>query len=368
MRCHVHESSPTSLHREVFVTVTPEAGDTDVRQILTVAAGILHETGARLLRRRIFIPHGKLEACQSALRESFAGAGPHARAALHAGGNGHAGGVQLHGLISSAELLPLIADDLSLQGVTFTANDTRYALTSGLSDSSRPDPADEAGHCFSRTESLLSQAGMGLSNIARTWIYIDDILSCYSRFNAVRNALFIERGLLQRGQSASDVRVPASTGMGVKPASPGRVSLESFALAGPHAQLTKLAASGSQKSAFEYGSAFARAAECRTPAGHTLFVSGTADIDKAGATCNLDNAPAQTRATLHNILAVLNSSNYSPSHVVEAIAYCKSPDIARNFISTWQSEIPWPWIVVIGDVCRDNLLFEAEVTAFKPDV
>jgi len=26
----------------------------------------------------------------------------------------------------------------------------------------------------------------------------------------------------------------------------------------------------------------------------------------------------------------------------------------------------WPWLTVIGDVCRDNLLFEAEVTACEP--
>ena len=36
-----------------------------------------------------------------------------------------------------------------------------------------------------------------------------------------------------------------------------------------------------------------------------------------------------------------------------------SPKFRRLFMDT----VPWPWVVVIADVCRDDLLFEVEATA-----
>jgi enamine deaminase RidA (YjgF/YER057c/UK114 family) len=178
--------------------------------------------------------------------------------------------------------------------------------------------------------------------------------------------LFIDRGLLRRGQKASEAQVPASTGMGVAPAGGGRVALELFAVSGPKGSVKRYAASGKQRSAYEYGSAFARASEAQTPAGRTVFVSGTAAIDEAGATCFVDDAKGQIRMTIDNLLAVLRDTRCAPRHVVQAIAYCKTKEIAEYFQHEWIPEVPWPWVVVIGDVCRPDLLFEAELTACEP--
>jgi hypothetical protein len=72
-------------------------------------------------------------------------------------------------------------------------------------------------------------------------------------------------------------------------------------------------AGGKQRSAFEYGSAFSRASRAVTPADRTVFVSGTASIDQNGQTV--------------------------------------------------KGTLDWPWITLIADVCRPELLLEIEVTA-----
>jgi enamine deaminase RidA (YjgF/YER057c/UK114 family) len=362
MNCHLKEIAGANGARELFVTVTPDESGSDPEAMLRTAAGVLHESGARPIRERLFAPAGKLDAMRTAAHEALIGAGPRARAEFHAGANGPCGGVQLHGLISGSEIAPLLLADGACGGVSFTDGGTRYALTSGLSADEGDGPA-QSRRCFDRTELLLAGAGLSLHDVARTWFYMHDILGWYGPFNTVRNTLFIERGLMRKGQPPGDVTVPASTGMGVRPASGARVSLEAFAAAGTDAALRRHAAAGAQRSAFEYGSAFARSAECRTPGGRTLFVSGTAAIDTQGRTCHLGDAASQTRMTLQNVLAVLTTAGMRPNDVVEAVAYCKTPGIAAHFCRTWRREIAWPWLVVVGDVCRDDLLFEAEVTA-----
>ena len=138
----------------------------------------------------------------------------------------------------------------------------------------------QARASLEKAELLLKQAGADLRSVARTWIFIDDILSWYGRFNQVRNAFFHEQGLLGPG---ADGRLPASTGIGISPANGSRCAIDLFAAL---AQRVVAAVRGRRPacSAYEYGSAFARATVTMTPAGRTIFVSGTAAIDANGAT------------------------------------------------------------------------------------
>jgi enamine deaminase RidA (YjgF/YER057c/UK114 family) len=146
------------------------------------------------------------------------------------------------------------------------------------------------------------------------------------------------------------------------------VALEVFAVKSANGArngecIVRHAADGQQRSAFEYGSAFARSATADSPAGRTVFVSGTAAIDEEGRTCFVGDARGQIRMTLQCVLAVLKHRGCAPAEVVQAIAYCKTPEIAREFHRNWECELAWPWVMVVGDVCRDDLLFEVEVTA-----
>ena len=124
-----------------------------------------------------------------------------------------------------------------------------------------------------------------------------------------------------------------------------------------------LQAGGKQQSAFEYGSAFSRAAKASTPAGQTVYVSGTASINASGTTTNLDDAVAQIKDTLVNVQAVLRDMNCSNEDVVQAMAYFKTPQVEKEFYALRDSMPDWPFVPMVCDVCRDNLLFEIELCA-----
>jgi enamine deaminase RidA (YjgF/YER057c/UK114 family) len=353
---------------ELYVSATPERGDAaEPRRMFRAVADALKSHGARACRERVFVPDGQLEEYQAARRDAYPSDTPPASDWLLAGGHGAVGGVQVHAVRGPLDWQPLYDSSHVQAGWTFASKGRRWAVTSGLLAPTVDDAPGQARAAFEAGEAILRQVGMDLSCVARTWLFMDHILGWYAGFNRVRNDLFIQRGLLQRGGGGPDgdaSRVPASTGIGVTPARPGRVSLEMFAVSGSAGGcVTRHSAAGKQRSAYEYGSAFARSSEAPTPAGRTVFVSGTAAIDEAGATCFVGDPKGQMRMTMECVLAVLRSARCAPADVVQAIAYCKTPEVAQGFRSTWQDEIQWPWLVVIGDVCRDDLLFEVEVTA-----
>ncbi|MFQ5741420.1 MAG: hypothetical protein ACE5JX_20680, partial [Acidobacteriota bacterium] len=73
----------------------------------------------------------------------------------------------------------------------------------------------------------------------------------------------------------------------------------------------------------------------------------------------------QIRMTLDCTNAVLDDLRCPRSDVVQAVAYCKTAEVEERFrqrqVETHIGE--WPWLIIRGDICRDDLLFEAEVTA-----
>ena len=54
--------------------------------------------------------------------------------------------------------------------------------------------------------------------------------------------------------------------------------------------------------------------------------------------------------------------NAADEDVVQVIAYCKTTEIGKVFDAI-KGDFSWPWITVICDVCRPDLLFEIEATA-----
>jgi enamine deaminase RidA (YjgF/YER057c/UK114 family) len=125
-----------------------------------------------------------------------------------------------------------------------------------------------------------------------------------------------------------------------------------------------LDAGGNQESAFEYGSAFSRACRAKTLAGETIYISGTASIGADGKTLYTGDPRRQIEATIANVCAVLKECGCNDGDVMHAIAYSKTPDVEKVFTDGW-SGLAWPIIPVIADICRDDLLFEIEVTAAK---
>jgi enamine deaminase RidA (YjgF/YER057c/UK114 family) len=123
-----------------------------------------------------------------------------------------------------------------------------------------------------------------------------------------------------------------------------------------------LQAVGKQQCALDYGSAFSRASRAITPAGETVFVSGTASIDANGVTTHIGDASGQIKTTIENVRAVLSDMQCSDEDVVHVIAYCKTTEVEEIF-NSFKADLAWPWLTAICDICRPDLLFEIEATA-----
>jgi enamine deaminase RidA (YjgF/YER057c/UK114 family) len=156
--------------------------------------------------------------------------------------------------------------------------------------------------------------------------------------------------------------MPASTGIGIGPRNGAICGMDLVAVIGPNKSIGYFDASGNQNSALKYGSAFSRACCVETPAGMTLFVSGTASISINGKTTNIGDAPKQIEESINNVRAVLSEMQCDDNDVVQATAYCKTAEIERLFCSKY-GDLAWPALTAIADICRDDLLFEIEATA-----
>jgi len=217
-------------------------------------------------------------------------------------------------------------------------------------------PEHEASAVFAQLQALLARSNATLRNVARTWIWMDDILAWYPAFNRARNETFRHSGLVMPDGGAA--YLPASTGIGVRP-SAGRIALEAIASVGG-ALPDMHEAAGNQRSAFLYGSAFSRASRLLMGDAPHLFVSGTAAIDREGRTVAIGDPMAQAVHTLANTRAVLADHGCTDEDVLQATVYAATPAAA----DAWRAIAPhWPTALVMADVCRENLLIESEVVA-----
>ncbi len=378
-----------SMHRcesagELYITARPEPGTAGGRNakramgdLFDSIADTLRQHNAFVLQERVFAHESVMASLHDARASAFGdladGVEP-TWLAVPLGAYGSVAGVQVHAVAGCTR-----PDVLSVDGepsgrlATFPAQTgpQRYLTGCNLQANRAQQtlPADQAKAMFAKAEAVLAQAGGSLADVARTWLWLGDILGWYGEFNVVRNELFQARGLLTNDGGGI---LPASTGIGIGPATLGhqrRHCVMDFFAALDTPKTRCLLAGGNQGAASKYGSAFSRAVITKTPGGKTVYVSGTAAIDVAGQTTHLGDAAGQIADTLQNVRAVLKDAGCDQDDVVQAMAYCKTPQVEQAFLNTIKAEGgSRPWIttqniVAIADVCRDNLLFEIEATA-----
>lgn len=343
---------------EYYITATPaDDGPFAGEELYQTIAAFLRESRAWIVAERIFASADALPAAVGARRRALAELDDGVAPTLLLCRDESRGilGVQVHA-IHGIDRPTLIGTGDGSAVRVFARNGISYLTASGLGNAALPTPGLQTRHAFEKAIDLIQSAGGTVFDIARTWIWMDDILSWYGDMNDVRSALFQEKGLFQRPDA-----MPASTGIGVSPFS-GRVALDVFAAWGSSDAVRRYHAAGKQRSAYEYGSAFARASRVLTPGGATVFCSGTAAIDPAGRTCYLDNIPGQVQMTIENIRAVLCDLDCG-GDVLQAMVYCATPEVESHFNSRYRAELGWPVLTMPADVCRADLLFEVEVTA-----
>ena len=354
--------SPTAT--EIYISATPGENaplQDQAQEIFSGIRDILRSKKAYILQERVFTTQRAVEKVLRVRSKAYVDIDDGVAPSAVVGKEGMAGpiaGVQVHAISCDTK-----AEVVNLEGTPcgriLRTPDCTYLTLSSISAPQSEQATEQTRAMMEKAESVLRQFDADFLSVPRTWMWLCDILSWYDDFNDVRNKFFTERRLIGEGTRQS---MPASTGIGLCLADGGNCAMDLTAVLEPPDCTQYLQAVGKQQCALEYGSAFSRAARSITPAGETVFVSGTASIDASGTTTNIGDAAGQINTTIENVRAVLRDMHCRDDEVVHVVAYCKTTEVEKIFNNV-KNTLPWPWVTVICDICRPELLFEIEATA-----
>ena len=356
--------SPAAV--EIYISATPEKAlplQDQADQLFTAIGNTLRSKKAHILQERIYASHESIETIRQARSKVYADLDDGVSPSWLVGKEGTTGpfaGSQVYAIICEDKPQVITIDGKPCGRILRTNGHTLLTL-SGICAPQFAQPTDQARACLEKAESALKQFKATFFSVARTWVWLKDILSWYDDFNRVRNEFFTERGLIGKDSRQS---MPASTGIGLSSADGGKCAIDLIATLGPKGSPQFLPAVGKQQCALDYGSAFSRASRAITPGTETVFVSGTASIDASGATTHIGDPVGQINATIDNVRAVLADMNCTDQDVVHTVAYCKTTEVEKIF-NGLKSDLPWPLVTTICDICRADLLFEMEATAVR---
>lgn len=349
---------------EIYISAVPKAKaslQSQAEQMFSGIRDVLHSKSAHIFQERVFATETVMEKVARTRSQVYGdiddGVAP-SFLICRQGLLGPLAGVQVHA-ISTENPPEVVCVDAISSGRVVRAPGCRYLGLSAISVPQAGQPIQQVQAMLEKAESALKQFGADFLSSPRTWIWLHDIISWYGDFNRVRNEFFSERGILIEESRAP---MPASTGIGLSPANGAMCAMDLTAVLQPLGSIEYLQAGGRQHSALEYGSAFSRASRAITPAGQTVFVSGTASINASGATTNIGDAAGQINTTIDNVRAVLRDMRCTDKDIVQVTAYCKTPEVEQIF-NELKSGFDWPWVTMICDICRPELLFEIEAAA-----
>ncbi len=353
---------------ELYLTIRPEPGaeiGVQARHAFAAARDFLQQAHARIFCERIFATANSIGAIETIRHAIYGeiddGVKPTLIAVLP-GSYGQFAGVQIHAFRGEHPPTPLSCpgNNNGALGRRIQIDDSAWLYINGLNAASEVGEAEQARQMFYCTGRVLRRSGATMKSVARTWFWLRNICGWYDEFNKVRNVFYEQEGLINGTECST--RLPASTGVGLCGAGRVACTLDLIALPGAEDKIQLMASGGDQDSAFKYGSAFSRAALAPMPAGPTLFISGTAAIDRNGATEHVGEIESQIKDTIAHVRALLTQANCTDDHVLTSLAFCKSPKVEQVFREGW-SDLSWPRLTLVGDLCRPELLFEVEVTA-----
>ncbi len=245
-------------------------------------------------------------------------------------------------------------------GSLWSDADADYCLLAGILPT---DSAETRGSqtlsCFQQIENALHKAGMDFSHVARTWLFLDDLLAWYDEFNAARTEFFQSRGVFDR-------LIPASTGIGAGNPAGAALAAGALAIRPRHGRVRiQEVESPLQCSATEYRSSFSRAVEVSFPDHRILMISGTASIAADGRSMFSDDVAKQIHLTLDVVEAILKSRQMDWQNTTRAVGYFRDISALPVFEACCRERgiDPLPMTPAHATVCRDDLLFEIELDA-----
>ncbi|QQE11281.1 hypothetical protein JD969_17555 [Planctomycetota bacterium] len=231
------------------------------------------------------------------------------------------------------------------------------------------DRCRQTEEAISQAEALLYRENMAFKDVARTWFYLDDILDWYNEFNIVRNKIYNQFELMPQGETC--LKLPASTGICGKNNKDSALLIDLVAVkkleASNDNSIIKQLSNNAQEDAFEYGSAFSRGAVIAKNDFKILQLSGTASINEAGETIFINDPKAQIECTLDKIQNLLMQEDVSLADMGSACVFCKDATYANIYqeIAIERGLEEMPAILMVADVCRDDLLFEIDGECLK---
>jgi len=212
---------------------------------------------------------------------------------------------------------------------------------------------------FDKISEVLHSFPMRESAIARTWLFMNNILKDYEKLNTAREQFFA------KWYSAANHFMPASTGIQGHLVGNEALAVEFCAFSGDNIRIKQIS-SPLQDEPTAYGKLFSRAVAVGFPHCKLLLISGTAAIDKTGLSVYIGNFESQMTFTLEIVSAILSQENGSFSNVAQAIVYLKRSEDMDSCLRILDKAV-FPRTRALFqldvDVCRDNLLCEIEVTA-----
>jgi len=345
-------------HREFHLTLRALPGERP-EQLVHRLATVLREKNAVVVRHDIFGLNSVHLEMTSALQREF---GILDWPVTWMGGKAPAGN-DMGGMYVLA-VTGNSVQTLSMNGEAFgriwADEDVRHCVVGNFHPSSlASSKTAQSGEFFEWMEQLLVKAHMSMNDLARTWFFLNDILTWYEPFNAVRTKFYNERKVLEN-------MLPASTGVGSS--NPGGAALTggAWAVQGLDKSVGICAVpSPLQCPAIEYGSAFSRAVLITEPACKRLLLSGTASIAPEGRDAHTGDIRGQIALTMEVVQAILTSQGVGLQDVTRATAYFRNIQDAPA-LELWRLDNgmgPLPLICTQACICRNDLLFEIELDA-----
>jgi len=270
-------------------------------------------------------------------------------------------GIYIFG-IKGLEISKIRDTDNSVIGTYFESDDIRYIYLGDLliKETGKP-KSEQATMIFNNIKEILAEYDFEMKDIVRTWFYNSDIVDWYDEFNKIRTSFYLENKVISN-------LVPASTGIdGISHQGDIVASLVAIKQKLPKLKINEVKDSKLQNSATEYGSTFSRAVIIKGSELIKLTVSGTASINKKGETIHIGDTRKQIDHTINSITEILTQCSMDYSNVYRAFAYFKNPEDLDKNIEYMNKKIgnDIPIIPMNSKICRDDLLFEMELDAFK---
>ena len=261
--------------------------------------------------------------------------------------------------VSSSPVRPLEMDG-RIVGTLFESEYATCCLLGNIAPSDTSVPRQEQCRLvLEKIEQVLSNVGMSFRTVMRSWFYLNEILSWYGEFNAARSAFFAEHGVMPGS-------LPASTGVGASNPMGAAIVCNALAIQSKNGDAcVQEIESPLQCPAPDYRSSFSRAVEVTVPGCRSLYVSGTASIDRDGITAHVGDIDGQLALTMEAVQGILRSRGMNWTDVTSAVAYFKNVAHLPRLHSFMESRAlsPFPLAIAPADICRDELLFEVEVEA-----